>query len=91
MENTQEGRSEKFFKDFGKRVDQFVKELNEASTRAQGEFKTRFEELKSSAEKLKNEMKDKGRWKEVEESLKRAGKELENAFSSAFKKKEEKK
>ena len=91
MDNTKEGKSEKFFKEFGKRVDLFIKELNEASTRAQGEFKDRFEDLKSSAERLKNEMEDKDRWKEVEESLKRAGKELENAFASAFKKKDEKK
>jgi hypothetical protein len=44
--------------------------------------------LKVSAEKIKKESKNKERWKEVEESLKRAGEHLKEAFEAAFKKKE---
>lgn len=89
MENTEEqGKAEKAFKSFGKRVDEFVVELNEAGERLQKEFKERFEELKDSAEKLKDEAKNKERWREVEDSLKKAGEDLNNAFKAAFKKKE---
>jgi sugar-specific transcriptional regulator TrmB len=89
MENTEEqGKAEKAFKSFGKRVDEFVVELNEAGERLQKEFKERFEELKDSAEKLKEEAKNKERWREVEDSLKKAGEDLNNAFKAAFKKKE---
>lgn len=89
MENTgDQGKAEKTFKNFGKRIDEFVVELNEASDRLQKEFKDRFEELKDSAEKLKDEARNKERWKEVEDSLKKASDELGNAFKAAFKKKE---
>lgn len=89
MENTEDqGKAEKAFKNFGKRLDDFVVELNEAGDRVQKEFKDRFEELKDSAEKLKDETKNKERWKEVEESLKKAGEQLNNAVKAAFKKKE---
>ncbi len=89
MENTEEkGKAENVFKNFGKRIDEFVVELNEAGDRLQKEFKDRFEELKDSAEKLKDEAKNKERWKEVEVSLKKASDELGNAFKAAFKKKE---
>lgn len=87
MEPNQEGKSEKFFKDFGKKLDQFLAELNQAGERAQTDFKDKFEELKSAGERVKKEVENKERWKEVEESLKKAGKELEQAFGAAFKKK----
>ena len=82
----QEGKSEKFFRDFGKKMDQFMGELKEAGDRAEVEFKQKFEELKNAGEKLKNEAGNKERWKEVEASLKKAGQELEAAFKAAFKK-----
>ena len=89
MEKQEEtGKAENLFKNFGKKVDQFMVELNEAGDRLGKEFEVRFEELKDSAEKLKNEAKSKERWKEVEESLKKAGDELNRAFKSAFKKRE---
>lgn len=89
MEKQEEtGKAEKLFKNFGKKVDQFLVELNEAGDRLGKEFEGRFEELKDSAEKLKNEAKNKERWKEVEQSLKNAGDELNRAFKSAFKKRE---
>jgi hypothetical protein len=87
MENPKEGDSEKAFKNFGKKVDGFLSELGEAGERLQKEFQARFEELKDSAEKLKKEAENKERWREVEESMRKAGDEFANAFKSAFKKK----
>lgn len=88
METNQEGKAEKFFKEFGKKMDQFLVELKDAGTRAEADMQVKYEELKVAAEKLKKEAENKDRWKEVETSLKKAGAELENAFRSAFKKKE---
>lgn len=88
METNEEGKAEKFFKEFGKRLDQFMVEAKDASTRMEADMKDKFEELKIAGEKIKKEAENKERWKEVEEGLKRAGAELENAFKSAFKKKE---
>ncbi len=86
---TKEGSAEKFLKDLGKKLDQFAVELKDAGNRAEVDMKKKYEELKVAAEKLKKEAQDKERWKEVEASLKKAGQELENAFKSAFKKKEQ--
>lgn len=88
MEENQEGKAEKFFKDFGKKLDQFLVEVKDASTRVEADMQKKYEELKVAAEKLKKEAENKERWKEVESSLKKAGAEMENAFKSAFKKKE---
>lgn len=87
MENYTEGDAEKAFKNFGKKVDGFLSELNEAGERLQKEFQLKYEELKESAEKLKKEAENKERWREVEDSLRKAGDELANAVKSAFKKK----
>jgi hypothetical protein len=81
------GKAEKAFKGFGQKVDQFMKELNEAGEKVSKEFEDKFADLKQSAEKLKKEASNKERWKEVEASLKKASQELENAFKAAFKKK----
>ena len=89
METNDEGKAEKAFKGFGKKVDGFIEELGEAGERLQKEFQTKFEDLKVSAEKLKKEAENKERWKEVEDSLKKAGDELGNAFKAAFTKKEQ--
>jgi hypothetical protein len=88
METNEEGKAEKFFKEFGKKLDQFLVELKEAGTRAEADMQQKYDELKTAAEKIKKEAENKERWKEVEASLKKAGAELENAFKSAFKKKE---
>jgi hypothetical protein len=85
--NDPEGKGEKFFKEFGKKMDQFMGELKEAGDRAEVDFKQKFEELKKAGEKLKNEAGNKERWKEVETSLKKATQEFENALKAAFKKK----
>ena len=88
METNDPGKAEKAFKNFGKKVDEFLIEFGDAGEKLQKEFNSKFEELKVSAEKLKNESENKERWKEVEESLKKAGDELAKAFKAAFKKKE---
>ncbi|MCE2995019.1 MAG: hypothetical protein ACK5RG_14685 [Cyclobacteriaceae bacterium] len=86
MEENQEGAGEKFFKEFGKKFDQFIIEAKDASTRVEADLKVKFEELKVAGEKLKTEVENKERWKEVEVSLKKAGDELNNAIKAAFKK-----
>ena len=90
METT-DGKAEKFFKDFGKKVDQFILEAKDAGSRLEVDLQKKYDELKVTAEKLKGEAENKERWKEVEVSLKKAGDELSNAFKAAFKKKEEEK
>jgi hypothetical protein len=90
MEENKEGKSEKFFKDFGKKVDQFLDEAKEASDRLEGDLRKKYEELKISAEQLRKEASNKERWKEVEDGLKRAGEELEKTVKAAFKKRENK-
>ena len=86
MEKNQEGKAEKFFGDFGKKLDQFFVEAKDASNRAESDLRRKYAELKASAEKLKSEAQDKDRWKEVEANLKKAGEELEKAIASALKK-----
>ncbi|GEM_PF-739174 len=86
MEKKKEGNAEKFFKEFGKKVDLFVVELNDANDRLKKDFEGKFEDLKKTGETLKKEVKNKERWKEVEIALKKAGEELNTAFTAAFKK-----
>lgn len=88
MDQKDQGKTEKTFTNFGKKVDDFVAELNEAAEKLEKEFREKYEDLKLSAEKLKKEAENKERWKEVENSLKKAGDELKNAFNAAFRKKE---
>lgn len=87
MANTEENGRNRTAENFGKKIDQFMDELNEAGERLQKEFKAKYEELKVAAEKMKKEAKDKDRWKDVEQNLKNAGEELKNAFNTAFRKK----
>ena len=86
MDKNEEGKTEKTFKGFGQKVDQFLDELHEAGERLQKEFEGKFEELKDTAEKLKKEAENRERWKEVESNLKKAADELSNAFKAAFNK-----
>jgi hypothetical protein len=86
MEPQEEGTAERFFKDFGKKLDQFLGEAKDAGTRVEADLKNKYEELKVQAEKFKNDAENKERWKEVEASLKKAGEELERAVKTAFKK-----
>jgi len=87
---TDEGKAEKAFKNFGKKIDEFMVELNDAGDRLHKEFKEKLDDLKVSAEKLKKEAENKERWKEVEDNLKKASDELGKAFKAAFRKREEK-
>jgi len=87
---TEEGKAEKAFKNFGKKVDEFMVELNDAGDRLHKEFKEKLDDLKVSAEKLKKEAENKERWREVEDSLKKASDELGKAFKAAFRKRDEK-
>lgn len=89
-EDQEEGKAENLFKSFGKKVDNFLEELDDAGNRLQTEFQEKYEELKTSAEKIKNETKNKERWKEVEDSLTQASEQLKKAFEAAFRKREEK-
>lgn len=88
METKEEGKNEKTFKTFGKKVDDFMLELHEAGEKLQKEFEEKFEELKETAEKLKKEAESNERWKEVETNLKKAADELNNAFRAAFRKRQ---
>lgn len=90
MEEKEAGKAEKFFKEFGKRLDQFLVEAKDASTRMEADMQSKFDELKVAAEKIKKEAENKERWKEVEDGLKKAGEELERAMKAAFKKRETK-
>lgn len=89
METEKEGRTEKTFKNFGRKVDDFMVELNESTERLRREFKEKLEDLKATAEKVKKESENKERWRDVEDSLKRASDELANAFKAAFKKRDD--
>ena len=86
--NNKEGKTEKSFKNFGRKVDDFMVELNDATERLRVEFKQKYDELRAAAEKVKKESETNERWKEVEESLKKASDELGNAFRAAFKKRD---
>ena len=44
MEANQEGKAEKFFKDFGKKLDQFLVEAKDAGTRVESDLKKKYEE-----------------------------------------------
>lgn len=88
MEEPKDNTAEKFFKDFGKKMDQFAQELKDAGARAEVDLQKKYEEVKAAAQRLKTEAQKKERWQEVEASLKKAGEELENAFKAAFRKKE---
>jgi hypothetical protein len=90
MEEKQEGKAEKFFKDFGKKLDNFVAEVKDAGARAEVDAQKKYEELKDAAARFKREAQNKDRWKEVEDGLKKAGEEMERAMKAAFKKREEK-
>jgi hypothetical protein len=86
METNTEGNAEKFLKDFGIKLDKFMVELKDAGNRVEADLRVKFNELKVAADKLRNDAENKKRWQEVEESLKKAGKEMENAFREVFKK-----
>ncbi len=91
-----EGKAEKMFKRFGKKVDELLSDLDKATDKAKEDYADRFEELKRNKETLKKDFgefkeKHKDKWDEIETGFERAGKEIKNAFSHAFRKTETKK
>jgi len=88
-----EGKAEKMFKRLGKKVDELLGDVDKASDKDKVEYADRFEELKRNKETLKKEFgefreKNKDRWEEIEKGFEKAGKEIKDAFSNAFKKEE---
>jgi len=88
MEPREEGKAEKALKDLGQKLDKFAVEAREAGVRVEADLRKKYEELKSSADKLKSEATSKDRWKEVEAALKKAGEELDRAAKAAFSKRD---
>lgn len=88
MENKEEGKAEKSFQNFGKQVDGFINEFQEAADKLEVEFRQRFEELKVAADKAKKEAENNERWKEVEDNLRKAADEVASAFRAAFRKRD---
>jgi DNA-binding transcriptional regulator GbsR (MarR family) len=86
MDGEYKGKKEEAFRNLGKKIDNFLEEFNEAKDRLEKDFSAKYEELKESADKLKDELENKDRWKEVEERLKAAGDEIGKAVKAAFKK-----
>lgn len=89
METKQEGNAEKFFSEFGKKLDKFMVELKDAGNRVEADMRKKYDELKTAADKFQKDAENKKRWKEVETNLKKAGEDLEKAFMAAFKKKKD--
>lgn len=84
-----EGTAENMFKRLGKKIDELLKDVEEAGDKAKDKYADRFEELKRNKESLEKEFSDfknnnKGRWEELENGLERAGSELKKAFGKAF-------
>ena len=71
METTNEGKAERAFKNFGKKVDEFLHDLDGAGEKFQKEFNDKYEELKVSAEKLRNEARTKNDGKKLKKALKK--------------------
>jgi ElaB/YqjD/DUF883 family membrane-anchored ribosome-binding protein len=86
MDGEYKGKKEEAFRNLGKKIDNFLEEFNEAKERLERDFASKFEELKASADKIKGEIENNDRWKEVEERLKAAGDEIGKAVKAAFKK-----
>jgi len=89
-----EGKAEKMFKRLGKKIDELLNDIDQASDRAKHDYADRFEELNRNKESLKKEFsefkeKHKDKWEEVESGIEKAGKEIKEAFDRAFKTKKE--
>lgn len=89
MNKKAEGSAEKMFKEIGQKIDVLLSDLKEAAGRAEVEYADHIEELKKSGESIKNEFDDfkekhKDRFEEAEDSLKRVGEEIEQAFRKVF-------
>ena len=86
MDNNNEGNSDKFFKDFNQRLNQFTIELKDAGNRLETDLQKKYEELKAAAKKIQDEASDKKNWQTMREGLNKDVKEMEDAFNSVFRK-----
>ena len=86
MDNNNEGNSDKFFKDFNQRLNQFTIELKDAGNRLETDLQKKYEELKAASKKIQDEASDKKNWQTMREGLNKAVKEMEDAFNSVFRK-----
>jgi len=89
MGRNPEGNAEKMFKRFGKNVDSFITELNDASSNNSVEFKERLDELKKTKDTLGDKFKEfkdenKDKWDDVQTELERAGQEFKKAVNNLF-------
>ena len=87
MDNTQEGKAEKSFKNLGKKIDELLEDLKGFKDKAAVEFEGSVEELKKNRDSIEEEiknLKDDDRWKEAKQNLENAGKEIKKAFENAF-------
>lgn len=89
-----EGKTEKAFKHFGKKLDGMIDDLGKLKDRAKEKYPDQFKEIKKNAEKLKEEVKElkeknKDKWDVVEDKISKAGKEIKEAFKVAFSKEKE--
>lgn len=83
-----EGKAENLFKNLGKKIDQLISDIKKGAE--DPAIKDRYEELKRTGDKLKSEfdhLKDdhKDILDKIDSSFEKAGNEIRNAFSSAFK------
>lgn len=88
-----EGKAEKTFRDFGKKLDEMIAELQSLKTDIENRSGSRWDELNKSKEKIEEELKqfkerNKDRFEEAEERLEQAGTEIKKAFEALFSKKE---
>jgi hypothetical protein len=80
MEENDEGKAEKFFKEFGKKLDSFMVRSKRCWNPCRGGHEGEYEELKVAAEKFKKKLKQRSLERSGSESLKKAGEELNNAL-----------
>jgi len=90
-----EGKAEKLLKDLGRKIDKMLGDIDGSSGTVKEELNKRYEELKKSAHSLEDDLKNfknkhQDKWDDLEAGIEKAGKEVKDAFSSAFGKKEDK-
>lgn len=85
-----EGKAEKSFKNFGKKLDSYIEDLKIYKEKFSEEYSDQIDELKRNRDTLEKEFQDfkeSDRWSKVEEKLENAANEVRDAFKQAFKKK----
>ena len=87
MNETEEGRAEKQFKNLGKKIDEILQDAKGFKDKAAQEFEGSIDELKKNRDSIEEEIKrikDDDRWKEAMQNLENAGREIKKAFEAAF-------